>query len=100
MSTDDVLTHGVLERRQASSADDRAIEEIARDGFTVVRGALRPEEVAYASKGLDLLYAEQVDQFGAENMETIKDKYIVRSMLVFDDFFLHKVACNGAVTEI
>lgn len=95
-----LLTHGVTERHRAAAPEDQRIEEIVRDGFTVVRGALTADEARYAAHALDRLYADQVAEFGAANIERIRDKYIVRSMLVYDDFFLHTVACNPAVIGI
>jgi len=95
-----VLTHGVTERTHASTPQAIALEELARDGFTVVRHALSPHQVAIAAAGMDRLYAEQVAEFGEENIALIRDKYIVRSMLAFDPFFLHDVACNPALLGI
>lgn len=95
-----LLTHGVTERHLASDPTEAAVEEIARDGFTIIRGALAPGGVAYAARQLDALYDRQVAEFGAENIARIKDKYIVRSMLTEDDFFLHDIACNPALLGI
>jgi ectoine hydroxylase-related dioxygenase (phytanoyl-CoA dioxygenase family) len=100
MGIETILTHGVTERHKLTDAADAAIEEIDRRGFTVLRKTLTPEEVGYAADGLDRIYNEQVKEFGAENFEKIKDKYIVRSMLAFDDFFLHKIACNDTVIHV
>jgi ectoine hydroxylase-related dioxygenase (phytanoyl-CoA dioxygenase family) len=41
-----------------------------------------------------------VAEFGADNIAAIKDKYIVRSMLAFDDFFLGPIACNPALLAV
>lgn len=100
ISTEPILTHGVTERCQLDTPDQVAIEELARDGFTIIRGALSPAQVAKAASGLDSMYADQVAEFGEANIERIKDKYIVRSMLVFDPFFLHDVACNPSLLKI
>jgi ectoine hydroxylase-related dioxygenase (phytanoyl-CoA dioxygenase family) len=100
MTTELLLTHGVTERHQISDPTDAAIEDLVRDGFTIVRGALSPQGVGYAAKQLDQLYAQQVAEFGAENIERIRDKYIVRSMLAYDDFFLHDIACNPVLLGI
>lgn len=95
-----ILTHGVTERNSADSPEAVALEELARDGFTIVRGALTSAQAERAANGLDQLYQEQVNEFGADNFERIRDKYIVRSMLAFDAFFLHDIACNPALLTI
>jgi ectoine hydroxylase-related dioxygenase (phytanoyl-CoA dioxygenase family) len=90
-----LLTHGVTERHSVASAEDAAIEELGRDGFTMIRSALTQAAVGRAAAGMDALYARQVEEFGAENIKRIRDKYIVRTMLAYDDFFLHDIACNA-----
>ena len=100
LEAEPLLTHGITERAQANTRAAIALEELARDGFTVIRGALTPDQVTTAAEGLDKLYADQVAEFGQENIELIRDKYIVRSMLAFDPFFLHDIACNSALLEI
>lgn len=95
-----VKVHGVTERRINHSPEHAVVEEIRRNGFAVVRAALTPEEVDYTRQRLDELYADQVAEFGEENISRINDRHIVRSMLAFDDFFLHRVACNDKVLPI
>ena len=95
--TEALLTHGVTERHQAATIQDAALEELLRDGFTVIRGAMTQDAVAYAAAGLDSLYDAQVAEFGAGNIRRIRDNYIVRTMLAYDAFFLHEVACNPAL---
>src|SRR4051794_15395911 len=92
-----LLTHGVTERNHVTTDQEAALEELHRDGFTVIRGAMTPEEVTRAATGMDTLYADQVAEFGIENIRRIRDNYIVRTMLAFDAFFLHRVACNSAL---
>jgi hypothetical protein len=100
MAPEPLLTHGVTERHQPADAAGIALEELARDGFTLIRGALAPAAVAYAAERLDALYTAQVAEFGAENIVRIRDTYIVRSMLAYDDFFLHDIACNPALLAL
>ncbi|MCC3245038.1 phytanoyl-CoA dioxygenase family protein [Methylocystis sp. WRRC1] len=96
----EIKTHGVTERHINNSEQDRIIEELTRDGFSLVRGCLLKEEVDYTSRRLDEIYAEQVREFGEDNIGLIHDRHIVRSMLAFDDFFLHRIACNECLLEI
>jgi ectoine hydroxylase-related dioxygenase (phytanoyl-CoA dioxygenase family) len=100
MDVEPLLTHGVIERHATRNATDVALEELKRDGFTVVRRVLSPTAVAYAAERMDALYADQVAEFGAENILRIHDRYIVRTMLAYDDFFLHDIACNVALLDL
>jgi ectoine hydroxylase-related dioxygenase (phytanoyl-CoA dioxygenase family) len=95
--TEKLLTHGVTERHHAATAMEAALEELLRDGFTVIRGAMTEDAVARAAAGMDAMYDSQVAEFGIENIQRIRDSYIVRTMLAYDDFFLHEVACNPAL---
>ncbi|MRV71402.1 phytanoyl-CoA dioxygenase family protein [Duganella sp. FT92W] len=97
---DDIKVHGVYERTVNKDWMDPHIEELQRDGFTVVRGALNSEQLNQTREGLDYLYDFQLKEFGEENLAAIKDKYIVRSMLAYDDFFLDHIALNSKVLPI
>nr|WP_315472187.1 phytanoyl-CoA dioxygenase family protein [uncultured Undibacterium sp.] len=95
-----LAVHGVYERHQNATQTDMHIEELRRDGFTVLRNVLSLDEIAYTRKTLDDIYDQQVSEFGLENLKKLKDQYIARSMLVYDDFFLHRIACNDPVLAI
>ncbi len=86
--------HGVCEWNEVRSWEDVHLEEIARNGFSVVPSVLNNEELEYARHALDRLYDLQLTEFGEDNLAAIKDKYIIRSMLVYDEFFLNRVALN------
>lgn len=92
--------HGVYERHVNQSQLDFHIEEMRRDGYSVIRNVLTEAEVEYTRTALDTLYQQQLDEFGLENLKKLKDCYIVRSMLVYDDFFLHRIACNDKILPI
>jgi ectoine hydroxylase-related dioxygenase (phytanoyl-CoA dioxygenase family) len=96
----EIAVHGVYERTRNADVVDMHIEEIHRDGFSIVKGVLDEEEIAYTREALDRIYSRQMEEFGADNLRAIKDKYIVRSMLAYDDFFLQKIAINEKVLPV
>lgn len=95
-----LAVHGVYERHQNGTQADVHIEELRRDGFTVLKNVLSQDEVTYSRKVLDEIYNQQVSEFGLQNLKELKDLYIARSMLVYDDFFLHRIACNDPILSI
>ena len=95
-----LAVHGVYERHGNETQADIHIEEMRRNGFTVLKGVLTDEEVAYTRSSLDDIYQQQVNEFGLENLTTLRDRYIARSMLVYDDFYLHRVACNEKIMAV
>lgn len=95
-----LAVHGVYERHKNESETDVYIEEMRRDGFTVLKNVLTQEEVAYTRTALDEIYRRQVEEFGLDNLKLLKDCYIVRSMLAYDDFFLHRIACNDKILPV
>ncbi len=96
-----VLTHGVSRQRQIASPIDRHIEEIERVGFTILHNVLDSEELNRARTGIDNTYEVQVQELGDEaRLRSINDADIARSLLVYNDFFLDRVAVNAAVLDI
>jgi ectoine hydroxylase-related dioxygenase (phytanoyl-CoA dioxygenase family) len=95
-----LAVHGVYERHKNEGETDVCIEEIRRNGFAILKGVLSAEEVAYTRTSLDEIYNQQVDEFGLENLKFLKDRYIARSMLVYDDFYLHRIACNEKILAV
>lgn len=76
---------------QETNGFDLQLEEIKVQGFTVVEDLMNDEDLAKASKKLDATYKDQVQCFGEENLVKIKEKNLVRSPLLYDDFFLSMV---------
>lgn len=95
-----IAAHGVTERTSNRDSADVHIEEVARNGFSIIRQVLSDSELVATRAGLDKLYDDQIREFGEDNLARIKDKYIVRSMLAYDDFFLHKIAVNDIILPI
>ncbi len=75
-------------------------EEILIKGHTVITNALSIEEVKLAITKMEEVYARQLKELDKGTIEKINDTDIARALLVYDDFFLHKVALNAALMEV
>ena len=81
------------------SCFDCKIEEIKIRGFTILEEVLTPRQLVICSKKLDEIYAIQIAEFGKENLEKINELNLVRSPLLYDDFFL-TISINERILEI
>jgi ectoine hydroxylase-related dioxygenase (phytanoyl-CoA dioxygenase family) len=85
-----IATHGVTRRHKVNSIVEERVEDIRRNGFTIIEGALTQVEARNASALLDRLYEQQVAEIGGEKrLQEINDQNIVRSVLVYEHAFLH-----------
>src|SRR4051812_26790671 len=92
MVNQDIKTHGVSERRAINSVFDEKMEEIERNGWTVIEGAIPASELDECRKRIDAAYAAQVAEFGGEErLARAKDKNVVRVISAYDDFFIRYV---------
>jgi hypothetical protein len=85
-----IAVHGVTRRHVVHSLTEEKVEDIRRNGFTVYEGALTPEEARQAGQLMDAVYERQLAEVGGvEKLEKINDQNIVRSLLVYEDAFVH-----------
>lgn len=92
MVNQDIKTHGVSERRAVNSIFDEKMEEIERNGWAVIEGAIPPAELDECRERIDKAYAAQVKEFGGEErLARAKDKNVVRVISAYDDFFMRYV---------
>jgi ectoine hydroxylase-related dioxygenase (phytanoyl-CoA dioxygenase family) len=97
----DFTIFGVKEINESGNQLEVLKENIKIKGFTIIENILNSEELAYARKALDELYKKQIDEVGTEEMLfKINDAYNVRAPLVYDEYFLHKIAANQKVIEV
>lgn len=75
-------------------------EEILIKGFTIVPDVLTPEEVNIAKIKMEEVYKKQLAELEPGVIEKINDTDIGRALLVYDDFFLHKIALNKKVSQV
>lgn len=94
MKNSEVLTHGVTEQENG----DRHIENFQRQGFSVFKSVLSPEEVAETKSRLMEIYRQQCEiSGGEERLKKINEEGIVRTMFAYDDFFTKKILSNEII---
>ena len=82
-----------------SSSLSSHLEEITIQGYTIIENLLNDEDLSKSIEKLDKIYHEQLTQFGEENLKKIKEQNLVRSPLVYDDFFL-SIVLKDPIIEI
>jgi ectoine hydroxylase-related dioxygenase (phytanoyl-CoA dioxygenase family) len=92
--------YGVNEFTKAGNSSAIHAEEILIRGYTIVPNALSAEDVKLAKSKLEIVYETQLKELEKGVIEKINDTDIARALLVYDDFFLNKVALNTAVIDI
>lgn len=95
----ELSSYGVTEVTKVSTWLDRACEEIARDGYTVVLNAVSDEEVSAYQLLLETCYQKQLEELETEALEAIKDRNIVRLPLAYEDKFL-QLATLPPIVEV
>lgn len=89
MNNGSLPSYGIREKRVNSSGLAHAAEEIRINGYTVLPGMFDESTLATARRLLDEIHETQRVELGGEAvLESIQDASIVRSPLVYDDFFL------------
>ena len=96
----DKKTHGISESYSPESKIDESLEELKRDGYTILRNIFSRDECETAKLKIDEIYKKQVEEFGGEkNLEYINDQNVARALFVYDDFFL-KFLANDNILSI
>lgn len=89
MTTNAVRAYGVKEKHRLESEFDGYVEEIKRDGYTVLPDVLSEAELEEARAKLDRIYEVQLEELGGlEQLEAIGDVYVAGCLLAYDEFFL------------
>ena len=84
----DKKTHGISESYRPETKIDESLEELKRDGYTILRNIFSLDECETAKLKIDEIYKKQVEEFGGEkNLEYINDQNVARALFVYDDFF-------------
>lgn len=82
-------SYGTVLAADAALSDDPALEELARNGFAVLPGAIASETMAAMRLVLDRLLAAQTARFGGEDrLATIGDAGLARALLEEEPIFL------------
>ncbi len=64
------------------------VEDIRGLGYALIPDYLDARKIGDYSARIDRLYAEQVREFGADNMAAINDEGVCRSLFAYDDVFI------------
>ena len=91
--------YGITER--ALSPDEMAlhVERVRVRGYTVVQSGFTVAEVEEFGARLDAVLARQVEEFGADRLQSIGDALTARCPLVYDELFL-SLAAHASVLEL
>lgn len=77
--------------------EDPQVEEFKLKGFTVLKNILSPQEIDYAKNSLDRIYQQQETEFHKDRLAEINELHSARALLVYDHFFLEKIALQSKV---
>jgi ectoine hydroxylase-related dioxygenase (phytanoyl-CoA dioxygenase family) len=103
MRTSDVTTkasYGILEQSSTPSGHTLHAERVRLSGFTVVPGGYTGEEIAYFSRRIDTLLAEQAVQAGGvDALADIGEHETLRCCLAHDEAFV-RLASNAHVLDV
>ncbi len=92
--------YGVLERDQVEGTLGVHAERIRLAGYSIIENAFTPEEIARFGERLDVVLAQQAEEFGgADRISAIGDTGTARLPLAYDDEFL-KPATHPALLEL
>lgn len=98
--TEQVLTHGVLNRTGQDGTADLHVEELRLEGFTLIPSGLGAGELAAMRDKLDEVYARQVAEAGGEEaLAKCSDVDVARAPMVYDDAFV-SIAANANLLAV
>lgn len=72
---------------------DLQVEEISRNGYTILENCLSSEEIKYVVEVIDRVYDTQIKDIGSEAaLIEIGEQGLARNLLQYDEFFLKMIA--------
>ena len=82
-------TQGIIETFKAKGKIENHLEELERNGYTILKKVFTKSDCNIAKRKIDKIYKKQIQEFKSEkNLELINEQNIVRSLFVYDNFFL------------
>lgn len=91
----------VNERYLPKNEFDLHVEEISRNGFTVIENQLSPEEILYAKDKIDQVYDLQIKEIGGENLLIeIGEQGLARNLVQYDEFFIKLITRDNILAMI
>lgn len=91
--------YGISSFEELTTELDHHLENIARRGFTVLKGVFSEEKCKYYTDKVEEIYAVQERSFGRENLDKINELDISRMLFAYDDAFLDLIT-NEKTLEI
>ncbi len=80
---------GVVELEQRKTKLQQHVEEVSRNGYTVLENCVNMEQLGFFSDQIDALYQLQVREVGdEEKLVKIGDELSVKHLVIYDEIFL------------
>ncbi len=95
-----ISRYGVVKQNAPNNEVEYHLESLKLNGLAIIKNVLAGEEVNEARARLGEVYKKQVAEVGQDIMQKINDINIVRAVLAYDSFFMHKVALNPRIIDI
>tara|TARA_A100001011_G_C14297493_1_gene839140 strand:+ start:996 stop:1832 length:837 start_codon:yes stop_codon:yes gene_type:complete len=93
-----VKSHAIKENVEYFKRFDYHIEEIKRNGFTIVPDLIDKNNLEHIKSKIYNIYDIQVNEVGGEeNLNKIHDQGFVMSLLSYDNFFIDYATGNGCI---
>jgi ectoine hydroxylase-related dioxygenase (phytanoyl-CoA dioxygenase family) len=94
MEPDKDLTMGVTEQFVPENQVDIHVEEIRRNGYTLLENVLEDEEIGFLKGGiLENIYEKQCGEMGGEDkLIEVGDEHSAKALILYDDYFSKLVA--------
>jgi hypothetical protein len=96
----DVTSYGVLKQTTAGNVIDKAIEEIANLGFSVIHSGLLADETRSLAAKFDFLQARYLETYGGTYLESIDEHHTLRLPLAFDRAFIDLAANKNVLAVV
>lgn len=99
MESKPIKEYGVSNRHIISNDDERILEELKIQGFSLLKKVANASLLNEARKRLDAINIQQTEEFGADRLSLIEEKDMVRCPLAYDDFFV-ELASHSNILKI
>ncbi len=84
---------------QLEKSDSLHVKRIEEDGYTILRNQIIPDEIQDFKNFSEMIYNQQVEEFGIENLKEIGEEDIVRAPFLFNKCF-DQLIINDSILEI
>ncbi len=81
-------SYGITQQTKLSDKFGINKEELSIQGYSVLPAVLNPEECARVAEKLHHIYDRQLGEIEGYTLEDIRDQYVARMPLAYDDYFV------------